>query len=333
MRTFAAVAAALSLASGAALAAATTMMPDQAESKTSRTTRVSVSPDGDKVQTIIVDDEDDQPGADVRRLAILAGRGGQLGVSVKDLDQSSAAGKSGAVVEEVREGSAAEKAGIKAGDVITEFDGERVRGVRHLTRLVGETPEGRAVKTVVEREGKRVDLTVTPDSSGAMAWSGPHFELMTPPMRFERRPGVEADLHRELERSFPREGVWAWKGKPGEAFGFGFGGRGRLGVSIQPLEGQLAEYFGTSAGVLVNSVEKDSPAAKAGLKAGDVVTAVNGKAVTEPSALIEAVGAVEDGGTLTIDVVRDKKAQSMKATLEKAEPAELPRKRQSVRPI
>ena len=104
-------------------------------------------------------------------------------------------------------------------------------------------------------------------------------------------------------------------------------------MKVQELDGQLGEYFGTSKGVLVNSVDADSPAAKAGLKAGDVVTAVNGKAVAEPSELIEAVQAVEDGATLAIDYTRDKKAQSTKATLDKKEPAELPRKRQSARPI
>jgi serine protease Do len=268
---------------------------------------------------------------DVRRLAVLGGRGSQLGVSVKDFDPS-VQGRSGAIVEDVREGSAAEKAGIRTGDVIAEFDGERVRGVRHLTRLVSETPEGRSVTAVVERDGKRLDLTVTPES-GAMAFGGGDFELVVPHMRFEQLPGIEQEMRRELERSLPREGTWSFRGRPGEAFSFRMHERGRLGVSIQPLEGQLAEYFGTSNGVLVNSVEKDSPAAKAGLKAGDVVTAVDGKAVAEPSELIDAVRAAGDGATLSIDIVRDRKPQSLKAELEKREPAEQPKRRQSVRPI
>ncbi len=330
MRTFPAIAAALTLASGVAVAGAT-MTDDPAQAATSSPkVRVAVSPDGDRVDAILTTDDDDKERA-VRRLAVLSGRGSQLGVSVKDLDPA-AQGKSGAIVEEVREGSAAEKAGIRTGDVITEFDGERVRGVRHLTRLVSETPEGRSVRAVVEREGKRVDLTVTPES-GTMAFDGRDFELAVPPMRFERLPGIEKELRRELERSLPREGTWAFRGRPGEAFAFKWNERGRLGVSIQPLEGQLAEYFGASKGVLVNSVEKDSPAAKAGLKAGDVVTAVNGKAVSEPSELIDAVREVEDGASLSIDIVRDKKPQSVTAQLEKREPAEAPKRRQSARPI
>lgn len=313
MRTFPVVAAALVLASGAVVAAATmTSEPGQAA-------------------TVQKDKAEERQGDSVRRLAVLGGRGSQLGVSVRDFDPS-VQGKSGAIVEEVREGSAAEKAGIRKGDVIAEFDGERVRGVRHLTRLVSETPEGRSVTAVVERDGKRLDVTVTPES-GAMAFGGRDFELVVPPMRFEHLPGIEKELRRELERSLPREGTWSFRGRPGEAFSFRMHERGRLGVSIQPLEGQLAEYFGTSTGVLVNSVEPDSPAAKAGLKAGDVVTAVNGKAVSEPSELIEAVREAGDGATLSIDIVRDRKPQSVKAELEKREPAETPKRRQLVRPV
>ena len=133
--------------------------------------------------------------------------GAQLGVSVRELDAEQAKSQSGAVVDEVRAGSAAEKAGIKKGDVITEFDGERVRGVRHLTRLVTETPDGRTVKAAVVREGKRVDLSVTPDS-GSLASADRNFEVFVPPMRFEKMP------HGDMTWSLPRmpDGAWAFKG-------------------------------------------------------------------------------------------------------------------------
>lgn len=324
MRMFAGVAAALTLASGVAVSAAVLAHGGQEP-------KVWVSKDGDRATVItdgsrvILDDGDDQKrGGDVRRLAVMAGRGAQLGVSVRDLDAGQAKTLSGAVVEDVRAGSAAEKAGIRKGDVITEFDGERVRGVRHLTRLVTETPDGRSVKAVVQRDGTRVDLSVTPES-GAMAFGKGDFEMLVPPMRFE--PGeLERDFRWNMEKGLPPMrggGGWVFKGLE----------KGRLGVSIQTLEGQLAEYFGTSKGVLVNSVEAGSPAAKAGLKAGDVVTAIDGKPVADASDLIDAVQKAEDGATLSIDYTRDKKAQSARATLEKKEAVELPRKRQSVRPI
>jgi membrane-associated protease RseP (regulator of RpoE activity) len=322
MRMFTGVASTLILASGVAVSAAVLTHGAQEP-------KVWVSKDGDRATVItegprVIVDDDDQPGDQVRRLAVLAGRGPQLGVSVRDLDAEQAKTQTGVVVDDVRTGSAAEKAGIRKGDVITEFDGERVRGVRHLTRLVTETPDGRTVKAAVQRDGRRVDLSVTPDS-GTMALGKREFELLGPPMRFEGRPGeFGPDFKWDMGRI---------PGVPGGAWTFKGMEKGRLGVSIQTLDGQLAEYFGTSKGVLVNSVEAGSPAAKAGLKAGDVVTAVNGTPVADAEDLIEAVRAVEDGATLSIDYTRDKKALSTKATLEKKEPAELPRKRPSTRPI
>jgi membrane-associated protease RseP (regulator of RpoE activity) len=331
MRMFVGVAATLTLASGVALAAAglghNTQQPGVWVSKDGARTAVVAE---DLTEDLVAIDEDDALDDQVRQLAVLAGRGAQLGVSVRDLDAEQAKGQSGAVVEDVRAGSAAEKAGIKKGDVIAEFDGERVRGVRHLTRLVTETPDGRTVKTAVLREGKRVDLSVTPDS-GTLASADRNFELLVPPRRFEKKlPHDGGDMTWAVPRM--PDGAWAFKGRPGELFGFK-SEKGRLGVRVQELDGQLAEYFGTPKGVLVSSVDADSPAAKAGLKAGDVITAVNGKAVAEPSDLIEVVQGVDDGATLTVDYTRDKKAQSAKAALPAREPAELPRKRQSARPI
>jgi len=328
MRMFVGIAASLALASGVAVAAANLAQDPQPPG-------VWVSQDGARTTVvepglIEIDEDDDSFGPNVRRLAQLAGRGAQLGISVRELDADQAKGQTGAVVDEVRTGSAAEKAGIKKGDVVTEFDGERVRGVRHLSRLVTETPDGRTVKASVVREGKRVDLSVTPDS-GSLASADRNFDVFVPPMRFEKMPHGDGDLTWTLPRGGP--GGWAFKGgRPGDLFGFE-AGKGRLGLKVQELDGQLGEYFGTSKGVLINSVEANSPAARAGLKAGDVVTAVNGKAVGEPSELIQAVQSVEDGATLGIDYTRDKKAQSVKVTLDKDASTALPRKRQRVSPI
>ena len=318
---FVGIAATLALASGVAVAAGS-LGQGQAKPKgwvSKDGSTAVVSGEGEIVAGL----EGDLLEPEVRRLAVLAGHGSQLGVTVRDLDAEQAKLQNGAVVEDVREGSAASKAGIQKGDVIAEFDGERVRGVRHLTQLVSETPDGRTVKAAVVRDGKRVDLSVTPESGSLASWER-KFDVMVPPMRFEGRR--EGGPH--WTPGFP-EGGWAFKGRPGEIFGFA-SEKGRLGLRIQSLDGQLGEYFGAAKGVLVNAVDADSPAAKAGLKAGDVVNAINGKAVEEPSELIEAVREAEDGATLTIDYVRDKKPQSTKAALPAEEKVETkPRRRVS----
>ena len=82
--------------------------------------------------------------------------------------------------------------------------------------------------------------------------------------------------------------------------------RARLGVSVQELSPELADYFGAkTGGALVSSVTKGSAAEKAGLKAGDVITSVNGDRVNGGRDLIREL---EDAtGDVTLGVVRDKK--------------------------
>ena len=82
--------------------------------------------------------------------------------------------------------------------------------------------------------------------------------------------------------------------------------RGRLGVAIQELNQPLAESFGmkTSAGALVSSVENGSPAAKAGLEPGDVIVALNGKAIASSSELPPLVADIRPGDTARLQVWR-----------------------------
>ena len=100
------------------------------------------------------------------------------------------------------------------------------------------------------------------------------------------------------------------------------GARGRLGVQVEGLSDQLATYFGVKeGGVLVAGVTAESPAAKAGVRAGDVITKVNGSAVKDPGDLVQALGDVKDDGAVTLDLVRDRKATSLKATIEPRRPS------------
>lgn len=242
-----------------------------------------------------------------RQVIRLDGRGSQIGVLVSDPE---AAGDQGVTIDRVEDDSPAQKAGVKTGDRVVEFDGEKVRSTRQLTRLVQETPSGRTVKMTVQRGDDRHTLDITPDS-GRVA------------DRFEWNIGP--DLEREIERGV-EQGMRDLPGRMAPFFDFRFDGipgmpgmRGRLGVQVQPLNDQLADYFGAKdGGVLVSGVTADSPASKAGLKAGDVITKVNGEAVKDTAGLIEALRDVKDDGAVTLDIVRDKKASSLKATIERA---------------
>jgi S1-C subfamily serine protease len=96
----------------------------------------------------------------------------------------------------------------------------------------------------------------------------------------------------------------------------GFASRGRLGVTVEPLSEQLASYFGaTDGGALVSSVDPESPGGKAGLRAGDVITSVNGDRVRGPDDLVDELRQAGEG-EVTIGIVRDKKPATLKTTIE-----------------
>jgi len=227
----------------------------------------------------------------------------EIGVSVRDLTTEEVAGArlerpGGALVEQVREDSPASQAGLQSGDVVVEFDGERVRGSRHFARLVDETPAGRAVRSTVVRDGSRMEIDVTPEADDRFARVIPELGR-----RLEREFGsLQRDFPFDLERPefFQPPGVRA---------------RGRLGVTLMPLTDQLASFLGASEGVLVSSVEPESPADRAGLLAGDVITAIDGTPVDEVGDVTRAVRTARDESPLEIRVVREKRERTVAVTM------------------
>jgi serine protease Do len=93
--------------------------------------------------------------------------------------------------------------------------------------------------------------------------------------------------------------------------------RGRIGVGIQPMDASLAESFGldTVRGALVSRVEPDSPAAKAGLKEGDVILEFNGKPIAKSNDLPAAVAQVTPGTRAPLKVWRGKSETSLDVTV------------------
>jgi len=247
---------------------------------------------------------------------VLDGRGAQLGVMVSDVDAKATTG--GVKIDEVNDDSPAEKAGIKAGDVVVEYDGERVRSARQFTRLVQETPEGRSVAIALLRDGKRQTVNATPET-GRMTWNvGPEVdramreaERGMREFRFDTTPDFRFDS-REPRRFEYRI--------PDRATPFMTQPRGRLGVTVQSLTPELEEYFGAkNGGALVSSVTPDSAASKAGIKAGDVIVSINGRNVSDSDELVNELQDIN--GDATIVVLRDKKQMTLKATIERASPA------------
>jgi serine protease Do len=241
---------------------------------------------------------------DGQAVRVFSTSGGRIGVSIRDFseDELKTAKTGGVVIEDVDTDSPAQKAGFTAGDVVVEFDGERVRSAQQFTRLVQETAVGRSVQAIVTRDGQRTTLTVQPRSGdGFTYWnSGDNafrfaMPKINPPMVLKRDafpPALESLI----------------------------GGAGQLGISVDELSPQLSEYFGTKEGVLVSTVRDNSNASRAGLKAGDVITTIDGNPVATAADLRRRAQRLEAGDEFTLGIVRDRKPMTLKGKIEAPQP-------------
>lgn len=257
---------------------------------------------------------------DVPDVAIWGGRP-RIGVRTRDVTVEEAKGAglqgiTGAFVSEVPADSVAGKAGLLEKDIIVSVDGETIRSARQLSRVIGESPDGRALQIGYVRGTARNTVTVTP-AAPSMSWNF---------------PGPEADGNGQIIRKFEGRSRLGDKRfdlvvPPGNAGDGRFyfqgpgsvrvwGGRARLGVVVQPVTDQLAAYFGVKGGALVTQVTDGSAAAQAGLKAGDVITAVNAQPVTDTGDILSALKGLEDGKVVPVEITRDKKAQTVSVTLQ-----------------
>ena len=198
--------------------------------------------------------------------------------------------------------SPAERAGLKENDVITRFDGEAVTSVRKLNRLIGEASPEHTARLTIARGGAEQEISVT---------LGTRRSEM--PRMFEGavRPPLQGELGRGFE-VIPRGGDGS--------FSMSFGTGRRIGVSTTSLTKQLADYFGVAqgGGVLVSSVTENSPAARAGIKAGDVITEADGERVANASDLTRALNRKKEG-EVTLTIIRERKQRTIKLTPERRE--------------
>lgn len=252
----------------------------------------------------------------------MAGGGSHLGVSLSDLSgdertRLKLTDERGALVKDVQRDTPAAKAGLKADDVIVRFDGETVRSAAQLTRLVRETPAGRPVTIEVNRGGAIQRLTATLEEghafnhllgdAGDMNLDMPPVPPVPPMPAMPPMPPIEPLVREGMDR-FNRE--------------FFIQRPGRLGIQYQELSGQLARYFTVEPGsLLVSEVDADSPAGKAGLKAGDIIVHVNGKPVAHGQDLRDQVARAESGSQIMLGVRRDGKPLDVRVTVGERAPA------------
>jgi membrane-associated protease RseP (regulator of RpoE activity) len=245
--------------------------------------------------------------------------GNYLGVRVEEVTRENAktygltGEPRGVVVTQVLKGSPAERAGLRERDVIVRFDGEPVTSVRKLTRLITESSPDHTARVTVLRGGSEQEVSAALARRDRLAPAGAAvggFDL-----EGAKRLGEEWGKNAEEWKLKADEWGKGLEGFQGDG-AFVLGPSRRIGVTTSTLGKQLADYFGVSRGVLVNSVESGGPADKAGLKAGDVVTEVDGRALDDTSDLARSLGAKEEGD-VTLTVVRDKKRRTVRVTPER----------------
>lgn len=224
---------------------------------------------------------------------------GWLGVSIEEVGPQKAQelklpGVYGVLVTEVGADSPAAKAGLKIGDVITDYAGQRVEGVVEFRRLVRETPPGRTAKMT--------------------AWRDAHSQTISAEIGKNESSNRE-NLFQSMMRRF---------GNPGpNMFGFGatLPATPVLGITGQDLSGQLGKYFGApdGEGILITNVESNSPATKAGLEAGDVITKVDGDRVRTLGELRDHLRVKREAKTVTLSVLRKGTEMSVNVVPRKAQ--------------
>lgn len=212
-----------------------------------------------------------------------------LGVAIQDVSEKIAkkykmTEENGAYVTEVTDESPADSVGIEKGDVVVEFAGKQIDDANELVKAVQKAKVGEKVTVVVIRKGeKKTFQTVLKKAPRNRSIS-----LTIPPVM---------DLFR-MHR-----------------------GSGSQGMHLMELNEQLGEYFGTpsGAGVLVESVEKESVAEKAGIKAGDVLLKIGKRTIDDLEDVSKAFSKFEEGDKADVVILRKGAQKTVSLEMEESQ--------------
>ena len=227
-------------------------------------------------------------------------RGSYIGVMMQEVDSERAKAlklheEGGVEITLVEQDSPAEKAGLKIGDVVLRYSGQRVEGMEQFSRMVRETAPGREVKIEISRGGaaQTVMVRVAQRKLPRVEWG----DATPMPDRL--------DIHiPDLPRSFMTLRSSA------------------LGVEAESIDGQLAQYFGVKEGALVRSVTKGSAAEKAGIRAGDVILRIEDTRIATPADISGRLRTLR-GKSAPVVLMRDHKELTVTVAVSDDDPSRI----------
>lgn len=241
--------------------------------------------------------QDDDDRRQPRTFTIHTGRP-RIGVMVESRANSET-DRFGARIAEVTPDGPADKAGLKAGDIITKFNGTALSGLKgedeesgpgaKLVELARALDAGDTVQVEYRRDGQTRKATLVAEDLG-----GQRFTF--------RGPGMERMLER-LPMKVPGEPhVFRFDGTPGaDVRVFADNMMLRSGLRLADLNPDLGEYFGTKEGVLVLEAPKDSSAQ---LRAGDVILSIDGRTPKDEAHAHRILRSYSEGETAKLEVMR-----------------------------
>jgi S1-C subfamily serine protease len=228
------------------------------------------------------------------------GDGPMLGIHIDAGDQGRGEARDGVRIRDVTPGGPAAAAGLKAGDVITSFNGKALKGATEqsaadqLIAAVGQTKIGESVPIEYQRDGSTIKTTVKPAK-------------LPPEIRRNARIEGMPDLP-DMRELRDLDGLL-----PGRLFGFqhrdstGFGS-----TELVELSPALGKYFGTDKGLLVVRAPKE---AQLKLQDGDVLLDVDGRVPGGVGHAYQILNSYRPGETLKLHIMRQQKRLELQVAI------------------